>query len=410
MESTVASGLEALLVKNEPMGPWLPEFSPERSKRYARLRKIGQGAFGEVALLRDLWSGELLAGKCLSASAASAGAYGQRSQSTAEPSLPKPVFRELAALRRLSGHPNIVNLVDAFPSNSEIMLVFDFAPSDLEVLIDRASSPLLETNVKSLVRMLLQGLAHIHDNGILHRDIKPANCLISPSGVLKIADFGLARPVPEASEITEPGEDVASPHAETVGVPSWEPTAGDMSHQVATRWYRAPELLFGARRYDVGVDVWGAGAVLCELLALNPLCSGTSDIDQLYRVLQLRGTPTATSWPEAHQLPDFSKIAFPPMPAKDLSRDVLPNASPPIVALADLMLCLDPFQRPSAAACLLHDSFLTAPLPCDPAGLCLAPVSLPPATYNGDSVLQRSPEAPGKSRKPLGPSYLDGTS
>lgn len=161
------SGL-AYLFQDEPTGPWLPDFSPERAKKYERVKKIGQGAFGEVVLSRDS-NGNLVACKSVRvATGGSVGAYGQRlGSSSEEPELPKPIFRELTALRHLSGHPNIIELVDAFPSGSDITMVLEFAPSDLEVVIGRANSPLPETHVKSLIQMLLRGLAHMHENGIL---------------------------------------------------------------------------------------------------------------------------------------------------------------------------------------------------------------------------------------------------
>lgn len=99
------------------------------------------------------------------------------------------------------------------------------------------------------------------------QDLKPGNVLVSARGELKLSDFGLA----------------------TV----WQPK---LSHQVATRWYRAPELLLGARHYDTGVDMWGVGAILAELLTSVPLFPGANDLDQLQRVIQVRGQPER-DWP-----------------------------------------------------------------------------------------------------------------
>jgi cell cycle related kinase len=204
----------------------------------------------KVNLYRDTMHGVYVAGKSIKV-----GGSGTARESDA---LPKPVFREIESLRRLSGCGNIASLLDVFVVDCSIVLIFDFMPSDLELVIDRATSPIPERIVKGLVKMLISGLSHMHKIGIVHRDIKPANCLISSQGELKISDFGLARPYSE-----------------------------NMSHQVATRWYRPPEILYGARTYDDKVDIWGVGTILVELLTLNPMCPGVSDIDQLYRVLQV---------------------------------------------------------------------------------------------------------------------------
>ena len=103
----------------------------------------------------------------------------------------------------------------------------------------------------------MRGVAFVHSQNLLHRDLKPSNLLIAPNRQLKIADFGLAR----IFDSTRP-----------------------MSHQVATRWYRAPELLYGARKYDFGVDLWAAGCIIAELFAFCPIFPGQSDIEQLWQV------------------------------------------------------------------------------------------------------------------------------
>lgn len=103
--------------------------------------------------------------------------------------------------------------------------------------------------------------------------MKPANLLISPTGILKLADFGLAR------------------------VHSIETMKRPYSHQVATRWYRAPEILYGARKYDMGIDLWAVGCIFGELMNNSPLFPGSNDIDQLFLVLSKLGTPTIETWP-----------------------------------------------------------------------------------------------------------------
>jgi serine/threonine protein kinase len=192
--------------------------------------------------------------------------------------------------------------------------------------------------------------------------------LLSASGELKIADFGLARPLaPPGSPADEAGiaedepaaaddDDEAQSAHETEAPSASAARGGAMSHQVATRWYRAPELLYGARVYGCGVDAWGCGAVVAELLLLNPLFPGTSDIDQLRRVLGALGTPTPSHWPGAQRLPDFAKIAFPPAPPQPWA-SVLPRASPAARGLVASLLCLDPACRSPCGAALQHPFF-----------------------------------------------------
>lgn len=175
------------------------------------------------------------------------------------------------------------------------------------------------------------------------QDLKPANLLISASGQLKIADFGLAR--------------------------VFSPDGGRLyTHQVATRWYRAPELLYGARQYDQGVDLWAVGCIMGELLNGSPLFPGENDIEQLCCVLRILGTPSPRVWPEITELPDYNKISFKeqaPVPLEE----VLPDASPQALDLLGQFLLYPPRQRIAASQALLHQYFFTAPLPAHPSEL-----------------------------------------
>ncbi|RHY98654.1 hypothetical protein DYB37_010332 [Aphanomyces astaci] len=161
----------------------------------------------------------------------------------------------------------------------------------------------------------IQAMYHLdHPN-----DIKPSNLLMDRHGVLKLSDFGLA------TVYTGPAREYA--------------------HQVATRWYRAPELLFGSRSYDHKVDMWAVGVVFAELLQHAPLFPGLNDIDQIFRVMQVLGSPT---WPGMAELPDYHKVSFPafnPLPLASLFPDVEETA-------LDLLKCLlvyDPSKRLEAA-------------------------------------------------------------
>jgi len=212
--------------------------------------------------------------------------------------------------------------------------------------------------MKSWLKLTLSPLLCIY----LHFAI--ANCLLSSSGELKIADFGLARPLAQVhnddtssdnNDQVEASSNLPSASEEVLheSTPASKVVSGDMSHQVATRWYRAPELLYGARMYGYGVDAWGCGAVIAELLLLNPVFPGLSDIDQLRCVLGVLGTPTEETWPGVKNLPDFAKISFPPAAPQPWTT-VLPRASPEACSFVANLLSLDPARRDSCDAALQH--------------------------------------------------------
>jgi cyclin-dependent kinase 7 len=141
---------------------------------------------------------------------------------------------------------------------------------------------------------------------------------------------------------------------------------------VATRWYRAPELLFGARHYGPGVDLWAAGCILAELFLHRPLFPGYSDIDQLLKVLRITGTPTPESWPGAESTPDYGKILFAPMQQQQLQQ-LCPGMSETGVQLLEALLVLDPERRLAAAAALQHPWFAAVPRAEPPERLTVVP-------------------------------------
>ncbi|KAG7386692.1 Cell cycle control protein 50A [Phytophthora pseudosyringae] len=293
------------------------------ASRYELLEKIGNGAFGEVHRAKDLESGEIRAVKRLRLND-----DGQLS------AVPAAQFQEIEAMRQLQ-HPNIVKLLDVVPDGSYIALVLEYMPTDLLSVVRNRAERLHAADVRGLLRMLLHGVACCHEHSILHRDLKPGNLLLSADGVLKLSDFGLA----------------------TVFVGQ---QGHSYSHQVATRWYRAPELLFGTRHYDAAVDMWAVGTVFAELLRPTPLFPGQNDLDQIFRVIQVLGD-IERQWPGVRELPDFNKVSFPsyePMPLRKL----FPDAEVSAVDLLSKLLVLDPSKRLSARKALEHDFFFEGPV------------------------------------------------
>nr|XP_017528871.1 cyclin-dependent kinase 20 isoform X5 [Manis javanica] len=311
--------------------------------QYCILGRIGEGAHGIVFKAKHVETGEIVALKKVALRRLGDGISSQ-------------ALREIKALQEMEDSPynldlcadlfliyQVVQLKAVFPHGACLVLAFEFMLSDLAEVLRHAQRPLVQAQVKSYLQMLLRGVAFCHAHNIVHRDLKPANLLISASGQLKIADFGLAR--------------VLSPDGSCL-----------YTHQVATRWYRAPELLYGACQYDQGVDLWAVGCILGELLNGSPLFPGENDIDQLCCVIRILGTPSPQVWPEITELPDYNKISFKdqaPMPLGEL----LPDAPPQALDLLGHFLRYPPRQRIAASQALLHPYFFTAPLPAHPSEL-----------------------------------------
>lgn len=156
----------------------------------------------------------------------------------------------------------VCRLKDVEHQDGKLFLVFEWLDKDLKKHMDAMPSPglLPEQMIKSLMFQLLQGMDYCHARGIMHRDLKPQNLLVDRRGVLKLADFGLAR-------------------AFMIPVRAY-------THEVVTLWYRAPEILLGQRTYAPAVDMWSIGCIFAELVNRKPLWPGDSEIDELFRIFR----------------------------------------------------------------------------------------------------------------------------
>ncbi|MBA0547603.1 hypothetical protein Golob_018753 [Gossypium lobatum] len=182
--------------------------------------------------------------------------------------------------------------------------------------------------IKTFLYQILRGVAYCHSHRVLHRDLKPQNLLIDRrTNALKLADFGLAR---------------------AFGIP-----VRTFTHEVVTLWYRAPEILLGSRHYSTPVDVWSVGCIFAEMVNQRPLFPGDSEIDELFKIFRILGTPNEDTWPGVTSLPDF-KSSFPKWPAKDLAT-VVPNLESTGIDLLSKMLCMDPSKRITARSALEHE-------------------------------------------------------
>ncbi len=247
----------------------MPGSSLEKLRRYDKIAFLGEGQFATVYKARDIEfrageeggdddpdGGDPDAGEDIVA--VKKIKLGSRAE--AKDGVNRTALREIKLLQELQ-HDNIISLRDVFGYQSSISLVMDFMDTDLEVIVKDTSLVLSPANIKSYVLQTFLGLEYLHHNWVLHRDLKPNNLLVNRRGVVKITDFGLAK---------------------AFGSPNRQYT-----HLVVTRWYRAPELLFGARIYGTGIDIWAMGCILAELLLRVPFLPGETDLDQLGKIFQV---------------------------------------------------------------------------------------------------------------------------
>ncbi|GJJ69843.1 hypothetical protein EMPS_02192 [Entomortierella parvispora] len=224
-------------------------------------------------------------------------------------------------------------LLDIVHEKSKLFLVFEYLNLDLKKYIETNPTTnnygLPPDQVQEYLYQLLQGVEFCHSRRILHRDLKPQNLLIDENRNLKLADFGLAR---------------------AFGIPMRTYT-----HEVITLWYRAPEILMGSQHYSTAVDMWSVGCIFYEMITKKPLFPGDSEIDELYKIFKVRGTPNDEIWPSVSKLKDW-KPSFPQWEGKDLS-ELLPTLCPQGIDLFSKLLQYDPAQRISAKRALLHPYF-----------------------------------------------------
>lgn len=190
---------------------------------------------------------------------------------------------------------------------------------------------------------MFEGLYYIHANKIIHRDMKAANILITKKGILKLADFGLAR----AISINKNGQ------------------PNKYTNRVVTLWYRPPELLLGERNYGPPVDMWGAGCIMAEMWTRSPIMQGNAEQHQLTLIAQLCGAITPDAWPGVERLDLYNDIKLP----KNTKRRVKERLKPYVrdryaCDLIDKLLTLDPSKRVDADTAINHDFFWTDPMPC----------------------------------------------
>ena len=220
--------------------------------KYDVLGVVGEGAYGIVYKCKNKETGKYVAIK--------------RFKEVEDDLVKKTMKRELKMLQKLH-HPNVVDFQEAYKRKGNLYLVFEFVDKNLLELLQEHPQGLDPTLIRHLIYQLCKAIKYMHDQNIIHRDVKPENLLITDKMELKLCDFGFSRLI--SGTCTE-----------------------KLTDYVATRWYRAPELLLTQGEYGKEVDYWAIGCIMGELVDGNPLFPGENEIDQIYCIQKVLGNLT----------------------------------------------------------------------------------------------------------------------
>lgn len=312
---------------------------------FEKLEQIGEGTYGQVYMAKEIATGDIVALKKV------------RMDNERE-GFPITAIREIKLLKKLQ-HENVIKLkeivtspgperdehgkIDGNKYKGSIYMVFEYMDHDLTGLSDRPGMRFTVPQIKCYMKQLLIGLHYCHVNQVLHRDIKGSNLLIDNNGILKLADFGLAR---------------SFSHDQN----------GNLTNRVITLWYRPPELLLGSTKYGPAVDMWSVGCIFAELLHGKPILPGKNELEQASKIFELCGSPDDNNWPGVSKLRWYAEFK-PPVAVRRRLRDVFKLFDRHALDLVERMLTLDPSQRITAKDALDAEYFWTDPLPCSPSSL-----------------------------------------
>ncbi|XP_032271951.1 mitogen-activated protein kinase 15 isoform X2 [Phoca vitulina] len=292
------------------------------AQRYLLKRRLGKGAYGIVWKAVDRRTGEVVAIKKIF------DAFRDKTDA-------QRTFREIMLLQELGDHPNIIRLLDVIRAENDrdIYLVFESMDTDLNAVICKGRL-LKDIHKRYIFYQLLRATKFIHSGRVIHRDQKPSNILLDSSCLVKLCDFGLARSL---SGLPEGSEGQA------------------LTDYVATRWYRAPEVLLSSSWYTPGVDMWSLGCILGEMLRGRPLFPGTSTLHQLELILETIPPPSKEDLLALGS--SYSASILPCLgsrPRQTLDTLLPPDTPPEALDLLRGLLVFAPEKRLSAARALQH--------------------------------------------------------
>ncbi|CAD8197821.1 unnamed protein product [Paramecium octaurelia] len=287
-------------------------------KKFRELKKTGDGTFGVVIKAEDTLTHDLVAIKKMKQK------YHNFDECTN--------LKEVKALLKLQNHPNIVKLKEIFLDNDTLCLVFEFVEKSIYQMYTQQKEmgkTISQDQIKSIIYQVANGLSYMHKHGYFHRDLKPENMLLTNDGVVKIIDLGCAREIRSRPPYTD---------------------------YIATRWYRAPEILLKQANYNSPVDIFALGCIMAELFLNRPLFQGNSELEQFNKILSTLGTFTQQEWPEGTRLVSQMGLALAQFQPLQLQQ-MIPNASTEAINLLAQMIRWDPNKRITAAQMLTHPFF-----------------------------------------------------
>ena len=318
MTIRTGGGKSAVMVSSMPFSP---PFATENDllEQYSICQTIGKGAYGTVYKAKRKDSDDDVAIKVI--------------RHLDNPLVCRRTLREVKILQHFR-HPNIVALLDvarpdSFLTFSEACLVQEYMPRNLTQVIRRYE--LSDLQVSYLTHQMLCGLSAVHHAGIIHRDLKPDNLLVADNCDLKICDFGLAR-------------------REGTG----ESEQGKLTEYVATRWYRAPEIMLS--KYGKPADVWSTGCILAEMLGKTICFPGKHYTHQLDLIFSVLGSPTVEDLSRAGYSAKSTRYIRRVLPRREgMSwRQLFPTASEGSLNLLGRLLTFNPDGRVTAEDALRH--------------------------------------------------------
>ncbi|XP_019361832.1 PREDICTED: cyclin-dependent kinase-like 3 isoform X2 [Gavialis gangeticus] len=283
---------------------------------YDNLGKVGEGSYGTVIKCKHKETGQIVAIKIF--------------YEKPEKSVNKTAMREIKFLKQFH-HENLVNLIEVFRQKKKIHLVFEFIDHTVLDEVQCYSHGLDNKRLKRYLFQIFRAVGYLHSNNIIHRDIKPENVLVSQNGIIKLCDFGFAR---------------------TLAAP------GDIyTDYVATRWYRAPELVLKDTVYGKPVDIWALGCMIIEMATGNPYLPSSSDLDLLHKIVTKVGNLTPHLQSVFIKNPVFSGVVLPEVQHPKNARKKYPKLGALLADMVHACLQIDPADRISSTDLLQHDYF-----------------------------------------------------